>query len=256
VPDDVSAVFQERTGLVMASRANATHRRLAVEHGAAIIDDAPVRSIREVDGEVEVTLDGRSVRCRKLVIASGAWSNQVLAHVGIQFPLDVSLEHVVYTAVADPRRFHHSRFPVWIWMDEPCFYGFPIFGEPAVKTGWDRCGLFTDPDTRSMVPDPATVETIRAFTTTHLPGSDVGLRSAKNCLYTLTPDRDFVIDVVPGTDNVLCAIGAGHAFKFASLIGRLLADLATTGTTDVDLARFSADRAILKESDPIRTYMV
>jgi sarcosine oxidase len=256
LPDNVTALYQERTGLAMASRANATHRFLARENGAALIDDAPVTSIREVGGEVEVIADGIVYRGGSLVIAAGAWTNPALAHFGVHFPLDVSLEHVVYTTAADPLAFHPSRFPVWIWMDEPCFYGFPIFGEPAVKTAWDRCGLLVDPDTRSFEPDADTVATIRRFAADHLPGSDIGVHLAKNCLYTLTPDRDFVIDRVPGTERVFCAIGAGHAFKFASVIGRLLSDLAIDGSTDFDLAPFSADRAILGEVDPVRSYMV
>jgi sarcosine oxidase len=256
LPDNVTALYQERTGLAMASRANATHRFLARENGAALIDDAPVTSIREIDGEVEVIADGITYRGGSLVIAAGAWTNPALAHFGVHFPLDVSLEHVVYTTAADPLAFHPSRFPVWIWMDEPCFYGFPIFGEPAVKTAWDRCGLLVDPNTRSFEPDADTVTTIRRFAADHLPGSDIGVHLAKNCLYTLTPDRDFVIDRVPGTERVFCAIGAGHAFKFASVIGRLLSELAIDGTTDFELTPFSADRAILGEADPVRSYMV
>lgn len=256
LPEHVNAIYQERTGLAMASRANTTHRALARGNGATLIDDAPVTSIREIGGEVEVIADGIAYRGESLVVAAGAWTNPAVGHFGVHFPLDVSLEHVIYTTPADPMAYHPSRFPVWIWMDEPCFYGFPIFGEPAVKTAWDRCGLLVDPDTRSFEPDADTVVTIRKFTSDHLPGSDVGLRLAKNCLYTLTPDRDFVIDRVPGTDRVFCAIGAGHAFKFASVIGRMLSDLALDGTTDFDLTPFSASRAILGEADPIRSYMV
>ncbi|MGF1667437.1 MAG: N-methyl-L-tryptophan oxidase [Acidimicrobiia bacterium] len=256
LPEHVTALYQERTGLAMASRANTTHRFLARENGASLIDDAPVTSIRETGGEVEVVADGVSYRAESLVIAAGAWTNPALGHFGVHLPLEVSLEHVVYTTPADPLAFHPSRFPVWIWMDEPSFYGFPIFGEPAVKTAWDRCGLLVDPDTRSFEPDADTVATIRRFAADHLPGSDIGVHLAKNCLYTLTPDRDFVIDRVPGTERVFCAIGAGHAFKFASVIGRLLSDLAIDGSTGFDLTPFSADRAILGEADPVRSYMV
>ena len=256
LPDDVTAIYQEQTGLVMASRANSVHRRLALDHGAALVGACPVEAIREVGGEVEVVAGGRTYRAGSLVVAAGAWTNRAVGHLGVRFPLDVTLEHVVYTIAADPLRFHPSRFPVWIWMDEPCFYGFPIFGEPAVKTAWDRCELITDADTRTFEPDPDTVLTIRSFAAERLPGSDVGLHLAKNCLYTLTPDRDFVIDRVPNTERVFCAIGAGHAFKFASVIGRLLADLATVGSTDVDLTPFAADRAILTQANPVRTYMV
>ena len=78
----------------------------------------------------------------------------------------------------------------------------------------------------------------------------------KTCLYTLTPDRDFVIDRVAGQDNIFVAIGAGHAFKFASVIGRILSELAVDGKTPSDIAGFSFDRPVLREKDPVRSYMV
>jgi sarcosine oxidase len=254
--EGVTALFQEASGLVMASKASATHRRLAIENGATLIESAPVTRIEERAGEVMVEAGGITYRCHSLVVAGGAWTNSLLAPLGVSFPLDVTLEHVVYTTPADPPAFHPTRFPVWIWMDEPCFYGFPVFGEPAVKTGWDRCTVRTDPHTRPTEPDLETVVAIRGFAARHLPGADAGFRLAKTCLYTLTPDRDFVIDRVPGTEHVFCAIGAGHAFKFASLIGRILSELAVDGDTEAGLTPFSATRAILSHPDPPRSYMV
>ncbi|MDH4119597.1 MAG: N-methyl-L-tryptophan oxidase [Acidimicrobiia bacterium] len=256
LPDHVEAIYQEKTGLAMASRANDTHRALARSNGATLVDNEPVVSIRESGSEVEVVTETASYRCASLVICGGAWTNRSLAHLGVSLPLDVTLEHVVYTIPEVALDFHPTRFPVWIWMDEPCFYGFPIFGEPAVKTAWDRCGWVTDPDTRSLEPDAETVARIRRFAAEHLPGSDRGVHLAKNCLYTLTPDRDFILDRVPGTEHVFMAVGAGHAFKFASVIGRLLSELAIDGTASFDLSGFEADRAILTEPDPVRSYMV
>ena len=190
------------------------------------------------------------------MIAAGAWTNRLLTHLDVEFPLEVTQEQVVYLKPVDPMSFHPSRFPIWIWMHEPSFYGFPIFGEPAVKVAWDRCEIVTDPDQRSFEPRIDVNEAISRFVATHLPGAAGGIHLAKTCLYTLTPDRDFVVDRVPGCENVFTAIGAGHAFKFASLIGRILVDLALTGETDVGIGPFAADRAILTEKDPIRSYMV
>jgi sarcosine oxidase len=116
--------------------------------------------------------------------------------------------------------------------------------------------VVTDADTRTFHPDPEATTAIKAFADEHFPTANGGVRLAKTCLYTLTPDRDFVIDRVPGTERIFTAIGAGHAFKFASLIGRLLCDLSQDGTTDMDLSPFAADRAILKEENPVRSYMV
>lgn len=254
--DDVEAVFQPQSGIAMASVANRAHRRMAVENGATLVSGSPVTSVRETGGEVEVVAGGQVYRAESLVVAAGAWTNTALGHLGVTFPLDVTLEQVVYLEPGDAAAFHPHRFPIWIWMDEPCFYGFPIFGEPAVKVAWDRCEVITDPDTRTFEPDPTVTETIRAFTAAHLPKADAGVRLARNCIYTLTPDRDFIIDRVPGTERVFTAVGAGHAFKFASLIGRLLSDLALDGTTDADLDPFSATRAVLTQPDPPRSYMV
>jgi sarcosine oxidase len=256
LPKDVMALYQGQSGIAMAARANQAHRSVAIDNGATLIDTAPVTSIREVGGEVEVVAADKQYRAETLVVAAGAWTNRLLSHVGVEFPLDVTLEQVVYLDPLDGPAFHPSRFPIWIWMDVPCFYGFPIFGEPAVKVAWDRCEVVTDADTRTFHPDPEATTAIKAFTDEHLPTANGGVRLAKTCLYTLTPDRDFVIDRVPGTDRIFTAIGAGHAFKFASLIGRLLCDLSQDGTTDLDLSAFAADRAILKEENPVRTYMV
>ncbi|HLE95076.1 MAG TPA: N-methyl-L-tryptophan oxidase [Acidimicrobiia bacterium] len=254
--DDVSALYQDRSGIAMASRANATHRRLAREQGATMIENVEVTSIRETGAEVEVVAGGTSHRAEKVVIAAGAWTNRLLAHLGVELPLEVTQEQVVYLKPTDPLSFHPSRFPIWIWMNEPSFYGFPIVGEPAVKVAWDRCEIVTDPDHRSFEPRADVNEAVRGFVADHLPGANGEIHLAKTCLYTLTPDRDFVVDRVPGHQNVFTAVGAGHAFKFASLLGRILVDLAIDGATTEDITPFAADRAILTEVSPARSYMV
>lgn len=254
--DDVMALFQERSGIAMASRANSTHRRLAVEHGATLMDGSEVGGIREVDGEVEMLVGGRPERVGSLIIAAGAWTAPLLAGLGFRVPLQVTLEQVVYLDPRDLLQFHPSRFPIWIWMDEPSFYGFPVFGERAVKVAWDRCEILTDPETRSFQPRSDVTDAVSGFAARYLPGAAGPVRVAKTCLYTLTPDRDFIVDRVPGTENIYAVVGAGHAFKFASLLGKILVDLALDDATDHDISPFRADRPILAEESPIRSYMV
>lgn len=254
--EDVSALYQEQSGLVMASRANATHRRLAIEEGATLVQGSEVTTIRENAGEVEIEVDGQTVRAGALIVTAGAWSNRILGQVGVTFPLEVTQEQVVYLDPTDPLAFHPSRFPIWIWMDEPSFYGFPIFGEPSVKIAWDRCEIVTDPERRSFEPRADVNDAVTGFAAEHLPAAVGGIRLAKTCLYTLTPDRDFVVDRVPGTEHVYTAIGAGHAFKFASLLGSILVDLSVDRSTRHDIGAFSAERAILHEPEPVKSYMV
>ena len=78
----------------------------------------------------------------------------------------------------------------------------------------------------------------------------------RTCLYTLPPDRDFVLDHVPGHENVLVALGAGHGFKFSSLIGRILAELAIDGATAHDIRPFATDRPALTMKDAPKRFLI
>ncbi|MCI0545338.1 MAG: N-methyl-L-tryptophan oxidase, partial [Actinobacteria bacterium] len=254
--DDVSALYQARSGIVMASKANLAHRRLALEHGARLVASQPVTRLAETaDGVIVETDDSRYV-AESVILAAGAWTNRVLGHFGVTLPLEVTQEQVVYLRPRDRSLFAPERFPIWIWMTEPSFYGFPVFGEPAVKVAWDRCELVTDPETRSFQPREDVTDAIQRFVSTHLPDADDGVHLARTCLYTLTPDRDFIVDRVPGTERVFFAVGAGHAFKFATLLGRSLVELALDGVAGVDLSPFRSDRTVLTEENPTRHYMV
>jgi sarcosine oxidase len=254
--DDVTALFQAESGIAKASIANATHRAMAQDHGADLLENVEVESVHESGGEVTVVTTEGTFTAESLIVAAGAWTNRLLRNFGVEFPLEVTQEQVVYLTPKDQAEFASDRFPIWIWMDVPSFYGFPVFGEPAVKIAWDRCELVTDPEHRSHVPRDDVTNEIRQFAARHLPSSDIGVHLARTCLYTLTPDRDFVVDRVPGTSRVFCAVGAGHAFKFASLLGKILVELAIDGSTTSDISAFAADRAILREPNPARNYLV
>jgi sarcosine oxidase len=254
--DDMHGLFQEQSGIAMAARGNAAHVRMAREHGATLCDRTPVEEIRAVGGEVEVRTAGAGYRCRRLLITAGAWSNRALAPLGVELPLRVTLEQVTYFASPRPAEFQPDRFPIWIWMDDPCFYGFPVFGEPGPKVGQDAGGRETTGDTRTFEPDGEALERVTRFLQRHLPGVLGPIIYTKTCLYTLTPDRDFVLDVLPHQPEIAVAIGGGHGFKFASLIGRILSELAIDGQSARDLAPFRIDRPILQMKDPPRNYMV
>lgn len=254
--DDIHGLYQEQSGIAMAARANAAHQRMAREHGATLADRRPVEAIRSAGGEIDVEAGGVAYRCRRLAIAAGPWSNRALANFGVELPLEVTQEQVTYFASARRREFMPDRFPVWIWMDDPCYYGFPVFGEDGPKAAQDAGGKPVTADSRSFEPDPQNSQRVRDFLTRYLPAAVGPEIYTRTCLYTLTPDRDFVIDAVPQAGGVFVAIGAGHAFKFASLIGKTLAELAREGWSVADISPFSIERPILKEKNPPRSYMV
>ncbi|HKU61210.1 MAG TPA: N-methyl-L-tryptophan oxidase [Gemmatimonadales bacterium] len=254
--DDVHGLFQADGGIAMAARGNAAHQRMARAHGATLLDRTPVDGITPLLGEIEVLAGGRTYRCRRLVIAAGPWSNQALLPFGIHLPLRVTQEQVTYFASPQADDFQPERFPVWIWMDDPCYYGFPVFGEAGPKVGQDAGGEETGANTRTFERDESAFDRVVRFMERRLPSALGPVIYTRTCLYTLTPDRDFVIDTLPERRDVSVAIGGGHGFKFASVIGRILADLAAEGRTEHDLSPFRIDRAILQLADPPRTYMV
>jgi sarcosine oxidase len=257
--DDVTGLWQSRGGLADPFRGNAAHRRLATEHGATLRAMAPVTSIRDAGGgDLEVLTADAAYRTRRVVLTVDAWTNGLLAGFDRRLPLTVTKEQVTYFAAPDPAAFAPDRFPVWIWMDEPCFYGFPTYGEAGPKAAEDCGGEPVDPDTRTFDRDEAAFARVEVFMAAHLPGALGAPIATKTCLYTLTPDRDFVVDRLPEQPGIAVALGAAHGYKFASVLGRILAELSLDGATPSapELERFRIDRPILLEADPATTWMV
>jgi len=256
--DDTVGMWQAQGGLADPYKGNAAHRDLATERGAILRDRTRVRSIRDVGGEVEIEADGATYRAGRVVLAADAWTNDLLAPLGRRLPLTVTKEQVTYVTAMDPAAFAPDRFPVWIWMDDPSFYGFPTYGEPGPKIAQDCGGQPTDPDTRTFDRDEDAYARVRAFLETHLPGASGPDLYTKTCLYTLTPDRDFVVDRLPEAPGVTVLLGAAHGFKYASVLGRIAAELSLDGTTpsDGELEAFRIDRPILLESAPATSWMV
>ena len=245
--EEVHGLFQPDSGVVAAERATDALRRVAVDFGATLRDRTPVTSLHAAAGEIEVEAGGRRYRAGKLIIAAGAWTNGALAHFGRRLPMAVTKEQVIYFVPRDPAAFTLGEFPIWIWQDEPSFYGFPIFGESkAVKITQDSAGKTVDARTRGFEEDTGITTRVKGFLERYLPAALGPVDLMKTCLYARTPDRDFVIDALPGHPNVSVAVGDGHAFKFASLIGRILSEGAAEGC---DLTAFKITRPILSRLD-------
>jgi sarcosine oxidase len=257
VGDEICGLFQGDGGIVAAERATAAHQRAARAHGATLLDGTPVTVVRASGDEIDVEAGGERYRARALVVAAGPWSARMLRQLDVRLPLEVTKEQAMYFCPRDLDRFALGRFPVWIWMDDPSFYGFPVFGESgAVKVTQDAGGKAVDPDTRTFEEDSDITQRVSAFLQRYLPDAYGPLHLIKTCLYTLTPDRDFVNDTLREHPNVSVAIGAGHAFKFASAIGRVLSDLALSKTTSSGIVDFTIDRPILQMETPPKSYMV
>jgi sarcosine oxidase len=256
--DGTTAMFQAQGGLADPFKGNAAHLRLATERGATLQDRTPVTAIRQVGDDVEVDAGGTTHRAAHVVVAADAWTNELLARFGRRLPLTITKEQVTYLGAPDPAAFAPDRFPVWIWMDDPSFYGFPTYGEAGPKAAQDCGGQPTTPESRTFERDEAAHRRVGDFLAAHLPGVVGPDIYTKTCLYTLTPDRDFVVDRLPEAPGVTVLLGAAHGFKFASVLGRVATELAFDGETpsEPDLERFRIDRPILLEAAPATSWMV
>jgi sarcosine oxidase len=257
--DDTVALYQHESGIADPYRGNEAHRRLAAERGATLLERSPVTSLRATGGEIEIAVaDGSLHRAARVVVAADAWSNTLLASFDRQLPLTVTQEQVTYFEAPDPAAFAPDRFPVWIWMDDPSFYGCPTYGLAGPKAAQDVGGREVTTDTRSYEADPDALDRVRGFLGEHLPTALGPPILTRTCLYTLTPDRDFVVDRLPEAPPVTVLLGAAHGFKFASVLGRIAAELAIDGSTpsEREIDGFRIDRPILTERSPKRRFLV
>jgi len=244
------AIFQKDSGLVDAGKTNAVHIALARARGAAVLDETPVRAIRPNGEGVEVVTDGRTYLADRVVVASDAWTNEVLKETGTRIPLTITQEQVTYYATPNLREFSPERFPVFMWHGADNFYGFPVYGEVATKLGQHMGGLAkpVTARTRTFEPDPIRIERYRDFLERYIPGFLGPELYTKTCLYTIPPDQNFVIDTLPEHPQISVAIGAGHAYKFAGLIGRILSELALDGESTFPIEAFRLERAAVSDA--------
>jgi len=256
LPDGGRALFQADTGIVHAARTVAALQRAAVAVGAELREETRARVCKAGGGGVEIETASGLLHCDRVVVTADAWTNNAIERLGVQLALTVTQEQVSYFVPDDPEHFGPGQFPVWIWMDEPSFYGFPTYAGNLVKAGQDVGGRVTTGDTRGFEPDPANLAQLAAFMRRTFPGSAGEVDHSVTCLYTLTPDRDFVMSPLPDHPEVVVGLGAGHGFKFTPTFGRILTDLAVDGATTSDVSAFGIDRPAMTDPDYPASWLV
>ena len=243
-PNTMVALWQEDGGFLHASACISAQLDLAEQHGAEIREDTEVIAVDwESNSPVVVCKDGR-YQGKKIVLAVGAWTGQLLPNLSL--PLTVTRQQVVYFKPKEETRFQPAQFPVFIDVTRPTsFYGVPDFGGKGLKVGVDGHGeeFATALDSCSRTPDPAYVDFVHEFVGERMPDAAGEVSHAEVCLYTETPDKDFIIDLHPNCENLAIAGGfSGHGFKFGGLVGKILSELALTGETHHDISQFRLDR--------------
>ena len=243
LPRQTMALFQRDGGMLLPERCIVAHTNAAVANGAIIHGREQVQSWQATDSAVEVTTDRGHYRAAKLVISAGSWTGKIIPNLA---RLAVPERQVLaWFSPITPDHFDPARFPVFnMTVNEGRFYGFPVHSIPGFKIGrYHHREEIVDPDTMDRTPNLADEQVLRECVERYFPGAAGPVVSMKTCLFTNSPDEHFIIDLLPGHKNVAVAAGfSGHGFKFCSVVGEILSELAIDGRTRMPIEIFAIDR--------------
>lgn len=238
------ALYEPNAGLILAERAVATQAEQALRAGAELHGFEAVTEWRSGAGEIEVETSRGHYRAERLCVCGGPWSDRLLGDLGVR--LRVTRQVVGWVWPRKPECFLPSNFPVWAIEEPDCAltYGFPLIAErPGLKVGRHAPGPETSPDTIDRTPRAEDESEFRAPLARSLPDADGPLLTLQVCMYTNTPDGHFIVDRHPRDPRVFLACGtSGHGFKFASVLGEVLADLAAERTPSPSIGFLGLER--------------
>lgn len=243
LPPAMRAVFQPQGGLIASERAIVAHVKAAIAEGATIQAREPVLDWRARSGS-----DGVTVRTAKgtyeagrLILSAGAWMGELAKPLAGRAVAERQV--LAWLQPVEPELFSPERFPVFnLQVEEGRYYGLPIYEVPGFKFGrYHHRGEVGAADALRREVDAEDEALLRQFSERYFPKGSGATMALRTCMFTNTPDEHFVIDHHPDFRQVVLASPcSGHGFKFASVVGEILADLATgAGTTrhDIDLLR-------------------
>ena len=243
VDDGSAALFEPDAGYLRVEECVRAHTQLAVAGGAELLTQQTVREWAADGNGVCVTTDSGQYAAAKLVICGGAWSGQILSELAL--PLKVRRKPIMWFAARDCHR-QENGFPMFGFeLGDEFFYGFPAIDERGLKMANHAGGeVVEDPNQLDRELREADLAEMVPFITRHLPGVKPIPQHHSVCMYTMTPDEHFIIDRHPQSEQVSFAAGfSGHGFKFAPVVGSMLADLVIDGATREPLGFLRVDRA-------------
>jgi sarcosine oxidase len=244
-PVGMKAVYQSDGGYLLPERCIVSFVNAALALGAVVHGQEQVISWSVAGDGVEVVTDRDHYRAGKLVITAGPWSSQLVPSL-LQYAVP-ERQVLAWFQPLDPGLFTPAKFPVFnMAAEEGRFYGFPVHEVPGFKIGrWHHLEQVVDPDQIDRQTHPEDELVLRTCTQRYFPQAAGPVLSMKTCMFTNSPDENFIIDVLSETPRVVVAAGfSGHGFKFCSVVGEILGDLATRGITRHDLSLFRLNRFV------------
>jgi sarcosine oxidase len=241
---DEVALYEIDGGVLNPELAVQAHLKSAESHGAEMRFGVTMESWHATGNGFELRLsDGNQVSARKLVLALGPWFQETLESLGVGIRVQRNIQAWF---VPGTHAYDAPGYPAFLvdrrGLPAP-LYGFPDFGD-GIKAAFHGFGDLTDATHVNREVDPARdVEPIARALEQWMPGAVKTMREAKPCMYTLTPDENFVIDYHPEYPNlILCGGFSGHGFKFAPVVGEIGAELALNGGSSHDIEFLSLRR--------------
>ncbi|HEX3219032.1 MAG TPA: N-methyl-L-tryptophan oxidase [Candidatus Limnocylindria bacterium] len=237
-------VLQPDGGFLLAERSLLAHVNQALLQGADLHFHEPVLSWEPTaQGGVNVVTERATYEADRLVICAGPWAGRMVPRLA-----SVARPERQVLGWFQPRRpelFTPERFPVFVLdMEDASYYGFPVYDSPGFKVGrYHHLREPMDPDDPERATHPEDEAILRAFATRAFPDGAGQTILLKACIFTNSPDEHFIIDLLPDTPQVSVAAGfSGHGYKFCSLVGEVMADLAIDRATRHDIGLFKLSR--------------
>ncbi len=251
IQDSMMGVYQDDSAVLNAVECVKSMATLACRHGATLKENSRVVGIKEKNGTVEIATEDEEFLASTLVISAGAWANSLLEHLGLKLPLQVRKEQYIFFAAHNPDMFKPGKMPVFLEYGRGAsaiigMYGFPLLEMNAVKVAAHQRGPYLNLTDRTFEVEQDGAREVEAYVRERF-DHDLGeIVEAQTCLYTNTPDLHFVIDKLPDHPNIIVSSPcSGHGFKFAILIGKIAAELATAGKSNYPISLFEISRMLL-----------
>lgn len=242
LPESFTAMYEPEAGYLYSERCISAYRKLALAHGAELLTDTPVLNVTAREGSVTVHTAGGEIHGASAILSAGAWFSGLAPFV--QLPIK-AVRKVVGWFESSPD-YAAGSFPGFtLGAEKGGYYGFPGIGGAGLKIGRHDTGQEWKPGEplRPFGSEDSDEGDLRRVLEAYMPGAAGRLLKGSVCKYEHTPDEDFIIDRHPLHSNVLIAGGfSGHGFKFSSVVGEILADLAISGATGHNISPFALSR--------------
>ncbi|WP_435335653.1 N-methyl-L-tryptophan oxidase [Haloarchaeobius sp. TZWWS8] len=250
IPKGYDALYQPDGGFLDCERAVIAHVEQAQAAGGTIRARETVSDWSASEDGVTVETDRGTYTADSLVLSAGAWMADFLPELAGKVVPERQV--LGWFQPSEPSDFTPDRFPVFVTQTEDGtdYYGFPRYDRPGVKVGvYHHLHEEADPDDLQG-PTAEDERVLRDALNDHFPDANGPMMGLSTCMFTNSPDLDFVVDTLPDQPNVVVAAGfSGHGFKFSSAVGEALADLAVDGETDLPVGGFAIDRSELQQPD-------